>query len=282
VKEPFLKDDAFLAALKRPANGPRLWWLGQSGFLVESQGRRLLFDPYLSDSLTEKYFATARPHVRVTARVVGPERLDFIDVVTSSHRHTDHLDGATLMPLRAVNPTMRMILPEANRSFAAERLGCEPEWFIGVDDGWTVDVCGFRVHGIASAHEKVDRDEAGRCLYLGYVVEFDGYCIYHPGDCVLYDGLVEKLKPFGVDVALLPINGTLPERRVAGNFWGSEAAWLAHEIQARLAIPMHYDMFEFNTEPPDDFVASCRSLGQECVVLEQGQGLEISQRVPRH
>ena len=32
-----------------------IWWLGQSGFLVQWQGRHLLFDPYLSDSLTVKY-----------------------------------------------------------------------------------------------------------------------------------------------------------------------------------------------------------------------------------
>jgi L-ascorbate metabolism protein UlaG (beta-lactamase superfamily) len=27
-----------------------------------------------------------------------PERLDFMDVVTSSHNHTDHLDVETLIP----------------------------------------------------------------------------------------------------------------------------------------------------------------------------------------
>ena len=48
----------------------------------------LLLDPYLSDSLTQKYTATDKPHVCMTARVVAPERLDFIDLVTSSHNHT--------------------------------------------------------------------------------------------------------------------------------------------------------------------------------------------------
>ena len=66
----------------------------------------------------------------------------------------------------------------------------------------------------------------------------------------------------GIDVALLPINGRAPERRVAGNLNGEEAAALAHEIGARLAVPMHFEMFEFNTEPPDAFVAACERLGQ--------------------
>ena len=47
---------------------------------------------------------TDKPHVRMTRRVVAPERLDFVDVVTSSHNHTDHLDAETLGPLRGANP----------------------------------------------------------------------------------------------------------------------------------------------------------------------------------
>ena len=56
--------------------------------------------PYLSDSLTAKYAGTDKPHVRMTERAIDPARLDFIDVVTSSHNHTDHLDHETLWPLR--------------------------------------------------------------------------------------------------------------------------------------------------------------------------------------
>ena len=36
------------------ADGFDLWWLGQSGFLLHWDGRYLLLDPYLSDSLTKK------------------------------------------------------------------------------------------------------------------------------------------------------------------------------------------------------------------------------------
>ena len=105
--EPFLKDEAFLADVNQARdrnNAVHIWWLGQSGFLIHSGGECLLVDPYLSDSLTKKYAATDKPHVRMTARVIAPERLNFIDVVTSSHNHTDHLDAETLLPLRAVNP----------------------------------------------------------------------------------------------------------------------------------------------------------------------------------
>jgi len=34
----------------------------------------------------------------------------------------------------------------------------------------------------------------------------------------------DRLQPMGIDLALLPVNGRAPERRVAGNLDGIEAA----------------------------------------------------------
>ena len=85
------------------------------------------------------------------------------------------------------------------------------------------------------------------------------FALYHAGDTIPYAGMVERVGE-GIDVALLPINGRAPERRVAGNLDGEEAAAVAHELGAGLAVPMHFEMFEFNTGPPDAFVAACERL----------------------
>ena len=122
--QPVQKDETLLHDIRSAEETPdalRLWWLGQSGYLVQWQGQHLLLDPYLSDSLTKKYANTAKPHIRMTERAIAPERLDFIDVVTSSHNHTDHLDGETLGPLLQVNPKLQVIVSAANRAFAADR-----------------------------------------------------------------------------------------------------------------------------------------------------------------
>src|SRR5262245_58436230 len=133
---PVLQDDALLEDIERARfDAPghlHLWWLGQSGVLVQWQGRHLLFDPYLSDSLTTKYAASERPHVRLTARVIAPERLTFIDVVTSSHNHTDHLDRDTLVPLMRANPAVQLVIPEANREFDVDRLQCSADLPVGL------------------------------------------------------------------------------------------------------------------------------------------------------
>ena len=73
---------------------------------------------------------------------------------------------------------------------------------------------------------------------MGYVVRFGRWTVYHSGDTVLYDGMVERLGAERIDVALLPINGRAPERRVAGNLNGPEAAALAHSARGATGHPL--------------------------------------------
>ena len=117
---------ADIRASDRRDGGFRLWWLGQSGFLLQWQGIHALLDPYLSNSLTRKYSQTDKPHVRMTELVIDPAELSFVDIATSSHNHTDHLDADTLGPILARNPSLKLVIPEANRAFVANRLKIEP------------------------------------------------------------------------------------------------------------------------------------------------------------
>jgi L-ascorbate metabolism protein UlaG (beta-lactamase superfamily) len=279
VIRPVQSHDALLADI-RAANqrdeGFRLWWLGQSGFLLQWQGIHVLLDPYLSDSLTKKYNQTDKPHIRMTELVVDPARLSFVDIATSTHNHTDHLDAETLWPILKRNPSLKLVIPEANRAFVAERLNIDPAIPIGVDDGTSIELSGIRFSGIASAHETVDRDEHARAKYLGYVIEFGGWSVYHAGDTVRYEGMTEKLRRFRIDVALLPINGRAPERRIPGNLFGREAALLAKDIGAKQVIPCHFEMFEFNTASPDEFIHDCQRLGQKFKVLRCGEQWAIN------
>jgi len=273
--QPCLQDEDFLADVQRACveapEALHLWWLGQSGFLVQWRGRHLIFDPYLSDSLTQKYATTDRPHVRMTARVVAPERLDFIDVATSSHNHTDHLDAATLCPLLQANPRMELIIPEANRAFVANRLQTVIELPRGLDAGQSVNACGFTLHAVPAAHNALERDASGRHHFLGYVVQAGPWTLYHSGDTLRYEGMENWLTKRSVDVALLPINGDDPRRGVAGNLDGPQAAQLARDISARWVVPCHYDMFEFNTANPEAFAEACRGLGQPFRILRAGE-----------
>ncbi len=248
-----------------------LWWLGQSGYLLQWKGKRILLDPYLSDSLSKKYLTTDKPHARISVLVVKPELLKNISIVTSSHNHTDHLDAETLIPVLKNNPGIQFIIPEANRIFVADRIKCKNDFPIGLNDGQSVTIDGFTFHGMPAKHNEIDRDEKGNCKYMGYVIEFGEYKIYHSGDTLWFDGMVELLKPFQVDVALLPINGNKPERKVAGNLDCKEAAELGKAINAKIVIPCHYDLFEFNTADVNEFVREAEKINQPYKVLKGGE-----------
>lgn len=273
--KPVLQEDTFLEDVsnaKRNAGQLYLWWLGQSGFLIQWQGHHLLVDPYLSDALTKKYAGTNKPHVRMTERVVAPERLNFIDVVTSSHNHTDHLDGETLIPLLKANPNMTAIVSRANLRFAAERLQAPVTRLTSIRvNNEAINIDPFTFHALPSAHESLEQDENGDHLYIGLIIQVGKWTIYHSGDCVLYDGLAERLKKWKIDIALLPINGRDPARGVAGNFSGKEAVRLGKQISAKVVVPCHYEMFEFNTVSPQEFVNASEQSGQNYHLLKCGE-----------
>lgn len=277
MKPAFLKDDALLEDISRARaeDRTRVWWLGQSGFLVRTPQATVLFDPYLSDSLTRKYAETDKPHTRITERVIAPESLTGIDIITGSHNHTDHLDAETLLPLLASNPGARLVIPRANRDFVLERLGDVRQALADLDAGESITLGKVTLHGIPAAHNTVERDADGHCRFMGFVAQTGGWTFYHSGDTLMHDDLLSSLSRFRPDVAFVPINGNKPERRVAGNLNGREAAELARDIHAGIAIPHHFDMFEFNTASPDEFIAECRRIDQPFKVLQNGEGLDF-------
>ena len=257
--EPALADEALLADVAAASDPDRIcvWWLGQSGFLIKCAGRHLLIDPYLSDSLTRKYAGTDRPHVRMSRRVVDPAALDFVDVAASTHGHTDHLDAETLAPVLAAGAAL--VCPAAGRALARSRTGREPD--VALDWGERATIAGFELEAVPAAHPRMVPE------YTGYVVRCAGRRVYHSGDSEVYPGMAGRVGP--VDLALLPINGAL------ANMGGVDAARLARALPAGLAVPCHYDMFEFNTASPDPFAAECERLGQPFQVLRLGERLSV-------
>jgi L-ascorbate 6-phosphate lactonase len=261
-----------IAGAKPEAGSLHIWWLGQSGFVIRSRTGLLVIDPYLSEHLTTKYAGTEKPHVRMTEAPLGGGDLAGVDLVLASHKHSDHLDPGTMPGLMAASPGALLGLPASLLEHAAG-MGLDGSRQVGLDAGGTLEVAGFRVRAVASAHEGLDRDGAGRHLYLGFVVEADGCRLYHSGDGLVYDGLVEALGPGPFDAMFLPINGRDPARGVPGNMSSAEALGLAAVVRPRFVVPHHYDMFTFNTASVEEFGQLARSLpaGVTARVLRCGE-----------
>lgn len=241
--------------------GLRFWWLGQAGFAFEHAGRRILIDPYLSDSLARKYAGTVFPHTRLHPVPVDPAKLRNVDSVLHSHAHTDHLDPDTVKALQEHNRPL-FVAPRARRQVALDRHIPEDR-LQAVTAGDRVEPgTGISVIAVPAAHEELEFDANGDSVFLGYILEIAGVRIYHSGDCVPYEGQAELLRSHQVDVALLPVNGRDSRRLqngVPGNFTVREAAALCRQAAIPAVVGHHFGLFDFNTVERAD---AARELGE--------------------
>ena len=207
---------------------PKLTWLGQSGFLVESEGERVLIDPFFSEHEGRMY--------------PPPPIEEFganIDRVLVTHEHLDHLDAESLPLIAERSPGVEVVVPAP----------IAREGFTGVRPGDRFD--GITVVPALHAVHPADgyADHGGR--FVGYVLERDGVSIYHAGDTIAGGELVAALDPLGVDVALLPVNGRSyfrEQQDLAGNMDVRDAVSLAGRIGAHTLVPVHWDLMKGNLE----------------------------------
>jgi L-ascorbate metabolism protein UlaG (beta-lactamase superfamily) len=232
------------------ADTVRLAWLGQAGFAIAFARHRLLIDPYLSDFLAEKYRGKIFAHQRMMSPPIAPAELHNLDFVFCTHRHSDHMDPGALPAIAQQNPACCFVVPRAERD-AAANMDLPPSAIATIDAGESLSLASdLTVTALPSAHETLRTNERGEHNYLGYLLQLGGTTVYHSGDCVPYEGLVERLRQSNVDLALLPVNGRDEYRRshgVPGNMTFDEAVSLCRDAGIARWIPHHLGMFEFNT-----------------------------------
>jgi len=261
-----------------PAPGtPGLFWLGQAGFWIETGRHRILIDPYLSDSLARKYAGRKHPHERMMPPPVTVEALPRPDIVLVTHAHTDHMDPGTLGPLHDRFPDLPFVVPAAREAVARERIGAAAR-LVPVDaSDVSQPLPGLTLTVFPAAHEALERDDAGRHVFLGYGIASSGLRLYHSGDCVPFAGLAERIREFDPQILLLPVNGRDAQRLadgIPGNFTLDEALALARGYPC--LVPHHFGMFDFNTVDPAAIDAAARASGPPQLSRpEAGIGLRI-------
>jgi L-ascorbate metabolism protein UlaG (beta-lactamase superfamily) len=229
-------------------------WLGQAGFAVRHAGCRLLIDPYLSDYLALKYSGTEFQHKRMMPPPISADEVRDLDLVLCSHAHGDHMDPGSLEALAKNNPRCQFIVPRAEIECIV-RLGVAQARLIPANDGDSFMSEHFTIHVIPAAHEMLKMNERGEHHFLGFILKLGAVTLYHSGDSVVYEGLVERLRENTIDLALLPANGRrkeLTSRGIMGNMNFDEAATLCVAAGIRTLIPHHFGMFAFNSIDPVD------------------------------
>jgi L-ascorbate metabolism protein UlaG (beta-lactamase superfamily) len=222
-----------------------VWFLGQCSVIIKGGETVLYIDPYLDPS----------PH-RAFEPPLQPEDIMNADYVLVTHDHLDHMDPYTITRLAMAQGDQVYMAP----LFCREKMlqfGVRPNRLLPARTMTWWEGPGLRVKPLPSAHEQLEYDPELDHRFVGYVVELNGVTLYHAGDTTVYPGLIETLQNEQIELGFLPINGRDPFRnakQIVGNMNYREAAELAVAAEFDTVIPLHYDMFESNSEHPGYFV----------------------------
>jgi L-ascorbate 6-phosphate lactonase len=176
---------------------------------------------------------------RISESPLPTEQDTNADLILCTHEQPSHMDAGTLPAMLKASPRARVVLPKSTADHASS-IGIPYDRMTTTDSGLRVEFFKggpySRVYSVPSAHPELSWNPIGGYPYLGYMMRFGEHTIYHAGDCRHYDGIVDRVRPYNVTAALLPIGGE-------NNFDIIGAAQFAEDIHARWLIPMHYGTF---------------------------------------
>lgn len=194
----------------------QLTWHGHATWLLESDGHRILVDPFLDEN----------PSATVAAK-----ELDA-DFVLLTHGHFDHVADAAEIANRCKAKLVANY--EIATWFAANHGVDDP---LGMNLGGTAELPFGRVTMTIAWHSSQLPDGSYGGNPGGFIVETGGKKVYFAGDTALFSDM-QLIGEAGIDTAVLPI-GDLFTMGVQDSV--RAAQWL----KAKWVVPAH-----FNTWPP--------------------------------
>jgi L-ascorbate metabolism protein UlaG (beta-lactamase superfamily) len=208
----------------------RVQWLGHASLLVESDGRHILIDPFL----------TGNPAAATTADEVPA---DFIVV---SHGHGDHVGDAEAIARR----TSATIITNFEIATWFEARGLPKVHGMQHGGGFNFPFGRLKLtlafHGSALPDGSNGGNPCGIHLFLT-----DGTKIYDAADTGLF-GDMRLIGEEGVDLAILPIGDNYT--------MGPDDALRAIKlIQPRKVLPIHYNTFPIIEQDPHAWAARVRA-----------------------
>jgi L-ascorbate 6-phosphate lactonase len=226
-----------------------IFWLAQAGFVYKTPGGTIVYvDAYLSDCVHRMLSDVLYGFKRIMPAPLDPEEVDA-DVVVCTHSHPDHFDYDAI-PVLARNPKIHFVAaPDCRVEF--EKLGMPEDRYTIIHEGETLTYGDVRLTGVYADHGDLAPEA------LGVMVQSGDIKVWQVADTAYRPDKWQDIFAAGVDVIMPPINGAY------GNLDGVEAATLAHDAHARVAIPCHFWMFAEHGGSPAQFLDACKELAPE-------------------
>ncbi len=200
----------------------KITWLGQAGFLLEKGEKRILIDPYLSDSCAqvnpESYRRTPLNEAYLKIKP---------DVILLTHEHADHTDLQTLSHYLLGQDSVLVLAP-ANAWNKARALGSNNNYVqFCPGTSWTFE--GITFTAVPAQHS----DPTG----IGVIVDKGQKKFYFTGDTLYHEEIFSHL-PEELYAVFLPINGK------GNNMNPEDAVRFAARTKAKYSVPIHFGMFD--------------------------------------
>jgi L-ascorbate metabolism protein UlaG (beta-lactamase superfamily) len=164
------------------------------------------------------------------------KKKDTADIIVITHAHGDHFSPDDLDKI--VGPNTILIAPAdvVYSGKVGKRITLTPGQ--EYDASACVTIKAVPAYNIdkTSFHPKANN-------WVGYLITVNGVTIYHAGDTER----IPEMKDFTCDIALLPLGQTYTFNSV------DDAVEAAKDVHAKLAIPMHFGLFEGTPEDAVSF-----------------------------
>ena len=211
----------------------KITWLGQAGLMLETGGKTILIDPYLSDNV--KNFEPKNYR-----RVPVDERFLAIkpDVIVITHNHLDHLDKETLKYYLTDEASCLVLCPNGGWQEVRKFGGKSNYVLFNTGTTWTEGGIVFRA--VKAEHSDP--------FAIGVIITAEGKNYYITGDTLYNEQVFASLPNMPLEAVFLPING------VGNNMNATDAATFAARINAKYTVPFHVGLFD--SIDPDTFTAS--------------------------
>lgn len=228
----------------------RLRYLGHSALLIETDGKTILVDPYLS----ENSLAPAD----VDAGTIAA------DLILLSHGHFDHL-GDTVAIAKRTGATV--IAPFELANWIGKQ-GVEKTEGMQPGGGFQFDP-KVHVKLTPAIHSSSLPDGSFAGLASGFLLTLgDGSKIYDAADTALF-GDMELIGEAGLDLAIVPI----------GDYYTmgpADAVKAIQRLRPRLAMPIHYNTFPPIVQDPKAWAEQVHaSTSAKAVTPAPGEWVEI-------
>ncbi|MDR0583083.1 MAG: MBL fold metallo-hydrolase, partial [Treponema sp.] len=191
----------FLEKLDKAKPGEKeliLVWLGQAGFLIKTQGEKIiLIDPYLTDYANRILGReNGQSFRRMTAPLFDPKKINA-DVLLCSHEHQDHLD-IDAMPGLLKKADIKCYTNVTSIDELGKN-GIDTNRFNVLKKGASVTLDEFNLTAVDCDHGDLAPEALGLILDFGFTV------VYYSGDTAYNKKRLGDALNRRVDTALLPI-----------------------------------------------------------------------------